>query len=204
MEAPSLTHVFFDIGGVLATNGWDREQRERGRARFGLDEEFEYRHQEVVGELETGALDLDEYLDITVFQEPRRFSREAIRAYILSLSEPFPASIALARRVAAAGRVTLMTLNNESEALNLHRIERFGLRAIFSAFLSSCWLRLHKPSVRYFERALDISQADPARALFIDDREHNLAPARALGFHTLRYTDAASLEAALAGARLLP
>jgi putative hydrolase of the HAD superfamily len=203
MGAPSLTHVFFDIGGVLATNGWDRDQRARAREHFGLDDGFEDRHQEVVGELETGALEFDEYLDITVFQEPRPFSREAFRAFVLRLNEPFPSSITLARRVAEAGRVTLMTLNNESEALNLYRIERFGLRDIFSAFLSSCWLRLHKPSARYFERALAISQADPARSLFIDDREHNLVPARALGFRTHHYTDAASLEAALTGAHVL-
>ncbi len=32
-----LTHVFFDIGGVLATNGWDREQRARALQKFGIE-----------------------------------------------------------------------------------------------------------------------------------------------------------------------
>lgn len=203
MGAPQLTHAFFDIGGVLGTNGWDREQRATGRDRFGLDEEFERRHAEVAGDWETGAIGFDEYLDITVFHTPRAFTREALRDFILAQSVPFSETIALARRVAASGRVRLMTLNNESEALNLHRIARFGIRNVFSAFFSSCWLRCRKPSLQFFTRALAIAQADPALSVFIDDREQNLAPARALGMNTIHYTDAGSLQRALAEAGLI-
>src|SRR5690606_7811163 len=181
-----LTHVFFDIGGVLGTNGWDRVQRAGAAAQFGLDDEFEERHQEIAGELETGAMGLEEYLDIAVFYQPRSFSRDEFRSYILRQSQPYPEVIALAHRVAEAGRVRLMTLNNESEALNLHRIDHFGLHGLFAAFLSSCWLRLHKPSLRFYQRALAIAQADPRRSLFIDDREQNLDPARRLGMQAHR------------------
>ena len=49
----NITHIFFDIGGVLGSNGWDREQRERAVERFGLDaEDFQWRHEEVAGEWE--------------------------------------------------------------------------------------------------------------------------------------------------------
>ena len=38
--------VLFDIGGVLGTNGWDREQRAAAIEHFGLDaEDFQYRHE---------------------------------------------------------------------------------------------------------------------------------------------------------------
>lgn len=188
---------------MLGTNGWDREQRGRARAQFGLDDEFEQRHHEVAGDLETGAIGLDEYLDITVFYRPRAFTREEIRAFVLAQSEPYEQTIALARRVAARGDLTLMTLNNESEALNLHRIDRFGLRGTFSAFLSSCWLGVRKPSLHYFDRALAIAQADPVRALFIDDREQNLAPARHLGMRAVRYEGPTALAASLREAGLL-
>src|SRR5207302_3133980 len=60
--------VLFDIGGVLGSNGWDREQRMTAVHRFGLDDEdFQYRHEETVGALESGQISLDEYLDVTVF-----------------------------------------------------------------------------------------------------------------------------------------
>ena len=86
-----------------------------------------------------------------------------------------------------------MTLNNEAEELNVVRIRRFDLAPIFTAFLSSCWLGLRKPKPEFFRRALCIAQADPATTLFIDDREQNLEPARALGVRTLKFTTPAQL-----------
>ena len=54
-----IRHVFFDIGGVLATNGWDREQRKIAIEKFQLDEaEFQQRHEEMVGPLEQGQITL--------------------------------------------------------------------------------------------------------------------------------------------------
>lgn len=198
-----LTHLFCDIGGVLGTNGWDREQRARAVARFGLDEEFELRHQELTGELETGRITLAEYLESAVFYCPRGFSREDFVAFMLAQSEPFPDSIGVVRRVSERGRVRMMTLNNESDELNRHRIKHFGLGEIFSTFLSSCWLGVRKPSRLIFERALGIAQAEPGRVLFVDDREQNLAPARALGFRTLHFTGAAELDRSLGELGLL-
>src|SRR5215216_2827972 len=141
-----ITHVFFDIGGVLGTNGWDREQRARAIEHFHLDEEFSSRHDELVGEWETGRIDLEDYLESAVFYCPRSFTREELTAFMMAQSQPFPESIELARRLARQPDLTLMTFNNESAELNLHRIEAFGLRPIFSAFLSSCWLGARKPA----------------------------------------------------------
>ena len=198
-----LTHVFFDIGGVLGTNGWDREQRLRALQKFGIeDDDFEHRHHQVVSEFETGAMSLEEYLDVTVFYTPRLFSREDFELYMLSLSEPNPYTIEIAKRVASAGRVRLMTMNNESATLNVYRIDRFGLQGVFAAFLSSCWLGVRKPSRVFFERGVAIAQADPDRSLLIDDRDQNLAPAAALGMHTFRYTDPESLARTLVDAGL--
>jgi putative hydrolase of the HAD superfamily len=195
-----LTHVFFDIGGVLGTNGWDREQRARVLQKFDVeDEDFEHRHHQVVSEFETGAMSLEEYLDVTVFYTPRLFTREDFELYMLSLSEPNPYSIQVAKRLAATGRVRLMTMNNESAVLNVYRIDHFGLREIFPTFLSSCWLGVRKPQRAFFERGLGIAQADPKSSLLIDDRDQNLAPAAALGMRTIRFTDAESLAQHLAG-----
>ncbi|MEJ7812710.1 MAG: HAD family hydrolase [Gemmatimonadaceae bacterium] len=198
-----LTHVFFDIGGVLGTNGWDREQRARAIEHFGLDEEFNGRHAELIGEWESGRITLADYLDSTVFFEPQPFAREDFRAFMLGQSEGWPASIALARQVAERGRVRLFTLNNEAEELNAHRIATFGLRGIFDAFLSSCWLGIRKPSPVIFTRALGIAQAAPAGVLFVDDREQNLGPARRMGFETHLFRGAEGLEAALRAHELL-
>jgi putative hydrolase of the HAD superfamily len=197
------THVFFDIGGVLGTNGWDTEQRASAAAEFGLDGEFDARHREIAGDWELGRLTTDEYLDIAVFYEPRRFSREAFCAWMREQSRPFEETIELARRVAGNRRISLFTLNNESAELNQHRIEKFGLADIFDAFLSSCWLGVRKPTPRIYTVALASAQAPPAQSLFIDDRAQNLGPAAARGMRTILYRSPSELEEALGREGLL-
>jgi putative hydrolase of the HAD superfamily len=195
----TITHVFYDIGGVLGTNGWDREQRSAAAKHFGLDvAELEDLHGETVAMLEQGRMGLDEYLRNTVFYQARPFGLEEFKACMLAQSAPFPESIELARALARTGRYRLMTINNESDELNRYRLEQFGLRDIFIAFFSSCWVGVLKPGRRIYELALAMSQAVPERSVFIDDRERNLEPARALGMRTIRFTDALQLRQELA------
>jgi putative hydrolase of the HAD superfamily len=203
----TISHIFFDVGGVLGTAGWDSEQRSAAVERFDIGAvDFEQRHQEAVGMFEEGRMTLDEYLDVTVFHESRRFTRQEFKAFMRSRSDPFPRTIAVAQELARAKRYRLMTINNESAELNVHRMRQFGLVEIFTAFFSSCWLGVTKPSRRIYELALAMSQARPERSVFVDDREQNLPPARALGMHTVRYssqdqlvTDLADLGVVIAG-----
>ena len=195
----NISHLFFDIGGVLGTNGWSTPQRARAVERFRLEgAEFEQQHRDAIGTFEQGRMTLDEYLDATVFYRERDFSREEFVAFMRAESRPDPATIGLARRLAGGGRYRMMTLNNESLELNLYRIEHFGLRDIFEAFFSSCWLGSTKPSHRIYQLTLGISQAPPDCTVFIDDREPNLMPARALGMRTIHFTTGERLAGELA------
>jgi putative hydrolase of the HAD superfamily len=194
----AIRHIFFDVGGVLGTNGWDREERQRAIERFGLDaEDFQCRHEEMIGAWEEGRLTIDEYLDVAVFYEPRTFSREEFLEFMYSQSRPDKATISIARALTGHARYTLMALNNESDELNRHRIEKFGISDIFEAFLSSCWLGVRKPTQTFYSRALGIAQADPAASLFIDDRQQNLAPASALGMNIMQFKSAVQLRSDL-------
>ena len=189
--------VLFDIGGVLGSNGWDREQRAAAVERFGIDaEDFQYRHEETVGALEAGQISLDEYLDVTVFCSERTFSRDEFKAFMFAQSVPWAESIAVAREVAQSG-VRMATLNNEGEELNRHRIERFGLGSIFPTFFSSCWLGVRKPTHRIYERVFGMTMAAPGRTVFVDDRLQNLNPAAALGVKTILFESAGQLRADL-------
>lgn len=194
----AIRHIFFDIGGVLGTNGWDREQRDRAVKRFKLDaEDFQCRHEEVVGAWEEGRITIDEYLDITILPVPRDFSREEFIDFMYSQSVPDNDTIAIARALTGHARYTLMTLNNESDELNRYRIEKFGISDIFEAFISSCWLGVRKPTQKFYSRGLGIAQADPASSLFIDDRQQNLVPASALGMNVVQFKSATQLRSDL-------
>jgi putative hydrolase of the HAD superfamily len=190
-----VTAVFFDVGGVFLSNGWDRPARREAARKFHLDwDEFEDRHELMVHSFETGQATLDEYLTRTVFYRERAFTREEFLAFIYAQSLPMPESLDVMRRLAAAGRYLMATVNNESRELNEYRIKQFHLREYFEAFLSSCYLGVRKPDEAIYRLALSITQRLPAECLFIDDRGLNLECAKELGMHTIQFQNAGQLE----------
>jgi len=193
-----VTALFFDIGGVLLTNGWDRTERTAAAEKFKLDwKEFEDRHELVLHAFEVGEMGLDEYLDRVIFYCPRSFSREKFADYIRARSKELPGTMDVLRRLAQSKQYLISSLNNESREMNAYRIERFGLRRYFDVFLSSCYLGVRKPDEAIYQRALDITQRKGEECVFIDDRALNLECARELGMRTVQFKDAAQLERAL-------
>jgi putative hydrolase of the HAD superfamily len=144
--------------------------------------------------LDAGKLDLDQYLDRTLFYRPRPFRKQVVRDFIYAQSEALPDTLALMGRLAQTRKVFMATLNNESRDLNLHRIEKFGLRNYFSVFFTSCYLGVSKPHEPIYRLALDLSQRQPEECVFIDDRSLNLECAKRLGLHTIQFLNAAQLE----------
>lgn len=190
-----LSVVFFDVGGVLLTNGWDSDARARGWARFELDpDEAEARHEGVSHPFETGRLTLGEYLDHVVFHRPREFDRAAFRRFMEAQSHPHGDAIALVARLGRVPGLRPATLNNESLALNRYRIETFGLRPLFTAFFSSCFVGVRKPDPGIFRLAVRVMQVDEGACLFVDDREENVEAAREAGLPALKYRGVERLE----------
>jgi putative hydrolase of the HAD superfamily len=201
MAVASITTLFFDIGGVCLSNGWDHEQRESISHQFGFDyPAFDARHRQVVDTMERGQLSLDDYLEWTLFYEPRRFTKEQIVDAIHGLSTPIPETLELIRKVKATGRHELMTINNESRELNEYRIRKFQLCEVFSAFFTSCYLGLVKPQPEHYRRALQISQRNPDECLFVDDRPMNVEVAKILGMRTIHFEYAGQLAEELRAA----
>ena len=193
-----ITTLFWDVGGVILSNGWDRVSRRQAAERFDLAwEDFEERHQEVSALFETGRLSLEEYLEWTVFHVPRSFTRDEFKAFMFAQSQPHPEALAVLAEVARTGRYLLGTLNNESLELNRYRIQHFGLREYFTVFFSSCFLGVKKPDEAIYRIALQVTQREPAECVFIDDRALNLECARELGMHTIHYQNADQLRAEL-------
>jgi putative hydrolase of the HAD superfamily len=167
-----ITTLLWDVGGVLLGNGWDRAERSRAVERFALEQ--------------------------TVFYRPRAFSADDVRRFMFAQSEARPEALAIAEGLARARRYLMATVNNESLELNIYRIRRFGLRDHFSAFYSSCFLGVRKPSAAIFQRALDFTQRSAPECVMIDDRPENLEAPAALGMRTIRFQSAAQLREELA------
>ncbi|MEO5931233.1 MAG: HAD family phosphatase [Candidatus Kapaibacterium sp.] len=182
----TITTIFSDVGGVILTNGWDRNARRVGAEKFGLDwEEFQDRHDLAGQEFEIGRISLDQYLARTIFYRHRDFTPDQFKEFMFAQSQPFPETLAIMDRLARSGRYLMSTLNNEELELNNYRIEHFELRKYFTLFLSSCFLHMRKPDEVIYRTALAIVQRRPEECLFIDDRRLNVEAASALGIRTI-------------------
>ncbi|HXM93037.1 MAG TPA: HAD-IA family hydrolase [Candidatus Dormibacteraeota bacterium] len=193
-----ITTLFWDIGGVVLTNGWDRNSRREAAAAFHLDwEEFQDRHDLSFPAFDAGLITLDEYLDRTLFYRPRTFSREEFTAFMFAQSQEFPESRAILDEVTDLGKYFIGAINNEPLELNKYRIEAFGLRRNFVVFFSSCYVRSRKPEETIFRVALEVTQRPPEQCIFIDDRPLNLEAPRRLGMNAIRYQEPAQLRSEL-------
>lgn len=191
----TITAIFWDVGGVLLSNAWDHEQRQQALTHFHLDEvEFESRHEMLVSSFERGKITLQEYLERTIFYRPRSFTLDAFKQYMFSLSQPHPDTLQLTKDLSHSCKYLMSTINNESKELNLHRIQTFGLREIFSLFVSSCFVGLRKPEDGIYRLALEITQRPPEESCFIDDRPLNLDSAARLGMHVIQMQNAEQLR----------
>ena len=85
----SITHIFFDIGGVLF-NGWDHLSRKLAAKKFQLDfDDMEERHHLTFDTYEEGKISLEEYLQRVVFYKKRSFTLAQFREFIFAQSKPY-------------------------------------------------------------------------------------------------------------------
>ncbi|GAC1639197.1 MAG: HAD family phosphatase [Candidatus Acidiferrum sp.] len=195
---PEIDTLFFDIGGVILTNGWDRGSRKEAAETFHLDwDEFADRHELTFPAFDCGQITLEEYLSRTLFYRPRPFTREEFTAFMFAQSRALPGSREVLDAVTNTRKYFIGAVNYEPLELNEYRIEAFQLRRNFQVFFSSCYVHSRKPEPTIFRVALEVTQRKPERCIFIDDRPLNLESPRKLGFHTIHFQNPEQLKSDL-------
>jgi putative hydrolase of the HAD superfamily len=193
-----ITTLFWDIGGVILTNGWDRGSRREAAKTFELDwDDYEDRHDLSFPALDGGQISLNQYLDRTIFYRTRTFTREDFIAFMFAQSKEYTETRAVLTRAANVGKYFIAAINNEPLELNQYRIEAFGLRKEFVVFFSSCYVRSRKPDELIYRIALEVTQRAPEECIFIDDRTINLESPRRLGMNVIHHQTATQLSGEL-------
>jgi putative hydrolase of the HAD superfamily len=198
-ESGKIDIVLFDVGGVMLTNGWDHNERTAVLDQFNLDrEEFESRHPEANDAWERDAIGVEDYLEATVFYEPRSFTKADFIKAMKARSVPLTSNaMPVLKELAATRKYFIGLLNNESRVLHEYRMETYGLKPYFSVQLSSCYLGMRKPHAEIYRRALDILSRPAGSILFIDDRAGNTDAARAAGINAIQFFNEEQLRAEL-------
>ena len=200
---PAISVLFLDIGGVLLSNGWDAGARRRAAERFGLDfDDMNDRHHLTFDTYEVGKTSLDTYLDRVVFYRPRPFTKADFRRFMFDQSQAFPETIAFMRRAAERNGLRVGAVSNEGRELTRHRLRTFGLVGFMQFFICSAFVHLRKPDEDIYRLALDVAQAAPEEALYVDDRRMFVEVAQGLGIRSIHHTDLETTRQAMSAAGL--
>lgn len=197
--------LFTDVGGVIATNGWDTDLRGRMVSHFGLDHAaVNSRHRLMFDSYERGHLTLEQYLQWTVFYEPRRFEMDDVKQWMFEQGKLLPGTYDLLRRVKSRQALKIALVSNEGAGLTEDRVRRFRLDEIADCMVFSCIVRLRKPDPEIWQLALDLVQVKASECIYIDDRPVFAQFAARLGFEVHHHTSAEQTARFLAGHGLGP
>lgn len=203
MKHEKITTLFLDIGGVLLTNGWDRNARKLAAQTYELDlAEVEERHHLTFDTYEEGKLTLDEYLNRVIFYVDRKFTVDEFKEFMYAQSQPFNDMIEMMKKLKSLYGLKIAIVNNEGRELNEHRIRNFGINTFVDFFISSCFVHFRKPDADIFRIALDIALVKPDEVLYIDDRSMFVSVAEGLGITSICHTDYTSTKEKLKAAGL--
>jgi putative hydrolase of the HAD superfamily len=188
MGTKKISTLFLDIGGVLLTNGWGREQRQNAIEKFGLDKnEMDDRNALVWDTYELDKLTLDDYLKYVVFFKERSFTKDEFISFMYAQSQALDGALEYFKQLKEERGYKVVALSNESRELNTYRIKKFKLNELFDFFISSCYVELRKPDPDIYKIALDTAQVSPDESVYIDDRLTYIEFAKNLGFETIHY-----------------
>jgi 2-haloacid dehalogenase len=195
-RSPNPSIVVFDIGGVLI----DWNPRYLYRKLFAEDttamEEFlnsvctpDWNLQQDAGRPWKEAID-----DLSA-RYPEK--AELIAAYDLNWDEmvsgPIPGTADLLWELKRRGTPVYCITNFSVDKLNRAR-ERFAELNAFDGIVISGEVRLLKPDAAIYRRLLDQHDLHAEDTLFVDDVQHNVEGARAVGMHAVRFVDADTLR----------
>ena len=187
-DVSKIRVVFMDIGGVLLTNGWGHESRQKAAKVFGFDyDEMNILHNFIYNVFEIGSISLDDYLDTVVFHRPRDFTKNDFKQFMMAESVELPEMLSWLIAWKKKIELPVFAINNESRELNDYRIETFNLRQLFDGFFSSCYVGVRKPNPKIFKNALEITQVLPQECIYFDDMPMLVNAAKKLGINSIQH-----------------
>ncbi|WP_295650470.1 HAD-IA family hydrolase [uncultured Mucilaginibacter sp.] len=203
MNVEPVKVLFFDVGGVLLSNGWGHESRKKAAKKFGFEyEEIDALHNFIFNVYEIGSLSLDDYLDFVVFTKPREFTREDFKAFMYEQSVELPGMLQWLKAWKKESGFRIISINNEGKELNDYRVHKFKLDECFDAFISSCEVKMRKPDPGIFKLAMGIAQVTERQCVYFDDRIMFVTAARNLGIKAYQHTSFEETKAILEGLKL--
>ncbi len=198
-DSRKINTIFWDIGGVLLTNGWDMNQRARVLTALGVDlPAYEAVHDQKNWFWERGLITAEEFFNRTVLSTNPGLGLTFAQLWPPVCRESkvlYAECFDVLQSLREVPGLRLATLNNESRELNNYRLDAFGLRESFDFFVCSGNTGEMKPAPAIYRAAIEISGRPAETGLFIDDKVENCEAARAHGMQRFTSRRRRSLRA---------
>jgi 2-haloacid dehalogenase len=185
----NINTVIFDLGGVLID--WNPEYVYR--TIFDKEEDMKWFFQHICtsdwNEEQDAGRPLAEATELLVKQYPEHSAN--IRAYYGRWEEMLGGAIQetvdVLRYLKEQTNHKLYALTNWSAETFSIALQRYDFLHWFDGRIVSGEERTRKPFKEIYQRMIDRYAIDPSRAVYTDDNTRNLAPAAALGMHTIHF-----------------
>ena len=181
--------VIFDLGGVLID--WNPDYV--FKTIFSDETELKWFYENICtpdwNEEQDAGRDLDLATEILVEKYPEH--EHSIRAYYGRWEEmlrgPIHETVEILKELNEGGKYRLLALTNWSHQTFPIALDRFDFLHWFHGRVVSGEERTRKPFRDIYMTLITRYEVDPKTAVYIDDNERNLLPARELGMQTIHF-----------------
>ncbi|MCD6577760.1 MAG: HAD family phosphatase [Anaerolineaceae bacterium] len=192
-----INAVIFDMGGVLLRT-INSEPREAIAERFGVTraelEAFVFTS-ETSFRSEIGEISDKEHWE-NVLAHFNRPEDDTLKIYDEYFSGDTIDQDLLAFAVSLKENYRLGLLSNAWKNARSMLVRHFEFLNVFDVSVFSYEVGMRKPDPMIFKMILEKMGINPENALFIDDMQNNVAGAKSVGLHTIRYIDTPTTIAA--------
>ena len=192
--------AIFDVGGVLIENPAPIMVKHYSSALRVTSQEFENLLNPYSVEWQKGTLDEEQLWDgIAIGLLPEQKRDLWIKGFELAYRE-HAEMFKIIDSIKNDGIKTAILSNTEVPVMNFLKKKYAG---IFHEYIFSCEVGMVKPERNIYEHAVALMSISPDEAVFIDDKEENVAAARSFGMHGIRFENVSAFKSALKKLNLL-
>ncbi len=183
---PEITHVIFDVGGVLLVDFIDDKIIDLA-AKYEKTAEIDRMF--AVWKKYRSSVDCGHMKEQIFWKEIlNAVGIEATEEDLETQSyfEEIPGSMSLAQSLKNNG-YKISILSNDSHTISQERRHRYGFDDLFDDIVISCHHGVAKPDSSLYRIALERLKVLPENCIFLDDRPENIEAARQLGINAIHF-----------------
>ena len=197
MNNNRFSSIFWDFGGVITSSPFDAFNRYEFEV--GLPKDFIRKINSTNPDknawalLEQSKISLDEF-DSLFAKESNELGFEVRGSNILALlqGDLRPEILKVLKKLKSLGFKQACLTNNfdsgekNNSALDDKNEERIEIMSLFDHIIESKIIGVRKPDIEFYKIALQITEADPLKTIFLDDLGINLKTAKKMGISTIK------------------